>query len=121
MLLLAFDFIPQASQCQQFFHTMRNPRKPLHISFFSFYLEFTRDIKTTHSTCGGTLYPILHSLEKSSYVVSYWQESEIGRKRKYYRITQQGQMYFNQKLNEWKCFTESVNLIMEGDNEDGTN
>ena len=69
----------------------------------------------------GTLYPILHSLEKLSYVVSYWQESEIGRKRKYYRITQQGQMYFNQKLNEWKCFTNSVNLIMEGGNEDGAN
>jgi PadR family transcriptional regulator PadR len=69
----------------------------------------------------GTLYPILHSLEKLSYVESYWQESEIGRKRKYYRITHKGQMHFNQKLEEWKCFTDSVNLILEGGNENGTN
>lgn len=69
----------------------------------------------------GTLYPILHSLEKLSYVESYWQESEIGRKRKYYHITEQGKMYFNQKSDEWKFFTDSVNLILKGDNEDGGN
>lgn len=69
----------------------------------------------------GTLYPILHSLEKLSYVESYWQESEVGRKRKYYRITQEGKTYFSKKLDEWKCFTNSVNLILGGDNDDGVN
>ena len=69
----------------------------------------------------GTLYPILHSLEKMSYVESYWQQSEIGRKRKYYHITQQGQIYFIEKLEQWKYFTYSVNLIFEGGAEDGAN
>lgn len=67
----------------------------------------------------GTLYPILHALEKMLYVESYWKQSEIGRKRKYYHITQQGQIYFNEKLEEWKYFTDSVNLILNGGIEDG--
>lgn len=66
----------------------------------------------------GTLYPILHSLEKLIYVKSYWKESEVGRKRKYYSITDQGLIYFNEKLKEWKHFTDSVNLILERGNED---
>ncbi|MGH4119397.1 PadR family transcriptional regulator [Clostridium sp.] len=67
----------------------------------------------------GTLYPILHSLEKLLYVESYWQQSEVGRKRKYYRITKLGQSYFNEKVEEWRGFTSAVNIILEGGNEDG--
>lgn len=37
----------------------------------------------------GTLYPILHSLEKEGSLESYWCEAE-GRKRKYYKITESG-------------------------------
>ena len=69
----------------------------------------------------GTLYPILHSLEKMSYIESYWQQSEVGRKRKYYHISQNGQIYFNEKLEEWKYFTDSVNLILEGGTEHDAN
>ena len=66
----------------------------------------------------GTLYPILHSLEKMLYVKSYWNESEVGRKRKYYSITEKGRIYFNEKLSEWKHFTDSVSLILDGGNVD---
>ena len=39
----------------------------------------------------GTLYPILHSLEKEGFLTSRWCESEEnGRKRKYYKITKKG-------------------------------
>ena len=37
----------------------------------------------------GTLYPILHSLEKEGYVESYWEIAD-GRKRKYYHIKKKG-------------------------------
>ena len=35
----------------------------------------------------GTLYPILHSLEKEKFLVSYWEEVD-GRRRKYYHLTE---------------------------------
>jgi len=69
----------------------------------------------------GTLYPILHSLEKSSFIESYWQESEIGRKRRYYHITPHGAVYLNQKIDEWKFFSTTVDLILEGGNENDGN
>ena len=38
----------------------------------------------------GTLYPILHTLEKDGAVKSYEKEAPTGRMRKYYRITRKG-------------------------------
>ncbi len=39
-----------------------------------------------------TLYTILKKLEKSKFISSFWQDSEIGGKRHYYRLTQNGKM-----------------------------
>lgn len=39
-----------------------------------------------------TLYTILKKLEKSKFISSYWQDSDIGGKRHYYRITENGKM-----------------------------
>ena len=38
----------------------------------------------------GTLYPILHGLEKGKYLSSYEQQAPTGRMRKYYRLTRRG-------------------------------
>ena len=38
----------------------------------------------------GTLYPILHALEKEKYLSSYQQQAPTGRQRKYYRLTKNG-------------------------------
>lgn len=39
-----------------------------------------------------TLYTILKKLEKSKFISSYWQDSDIGGKRHYYKITDNGKM-----------------------------
>ena len=62
----------------------------------------------------GTLYPILHSLEKSQLIVSYWQKSSVGRKRKYYRISEQGLRELTVRLMAWNTFTGAVALVLEG-------
>lgn len=38
----------------------------------------------------GMLYPVLHRLEEKNFIESYWQGSTTGRKRKYYRIKEEG-------------------------------
>ena len=38
----------------------------------------------------GMLYPVLHRLERNGYVEASWGRSETGRRRKYYRLTDEG-------------------------------
>ena len=60
----------------------------------------------------GTLYPLLHALEKNKLVTSYSKEGPGGRMRKYYRLTQEGRGQLEHKTQEWKLFTEKVNAVI---------
>lgn len=68
----------------------------------------------TFSLKEGTLYPILHGLEVDGMVESYSKESELGRKRKYYRLTQKGLKLLEEKKKEWDLFTSKVNKVLKG-------
>lgn len=59
----------------------------------------------------GTLYPILHALEKEKYLESYWNEID-GRRRKYYHITNKGKEQLADKKEEWKSFSANVNKVL---------
>lgn len=61
----------------------------------------------------GTLYPILHSLEESNHIDSYWDES-ASKKRKYYSITNSGKKVLLEKHAEWKLFSKSINNVIGG-------
>ncbi len=63
----------------------------------------------------GTMYPILHTLEKEGIIESYRKETEGGRERKYYRITAQGRVYLAEKVSEWRLFSDSVDRVLEGE------
>jgi DNA-binding PadR family transcriptional regulator len=52
----------------------------------------------------GTLYPILHKLEKDGLIKGTWKKEGPKRKRKYYSITAKGKKYIYTKLDEWKSF-----------------
>ena len=60
----------------------------------------------------GTLYPILHALEKEKLLESYWEEFD-GRNRKYYHITKKGKKQLREKTVEWKSFSSNVNRVLE--------
>ena len=60
----------------------------------------------------GTLYPLLHTLEKNKLVSSYTKESEGGRERKYYCLTEEGRRQLEYKTQEWKLFSEKVNAVL---------
>lgn len=60
----------------------------------------------------GTLYPILHALEKKEHIESYWDLNE-GRKRKYYRITDKGKKSLVEKQDEWQAFSFAMKSILE--------
>ncbi len=62
----------------------------------------------------GTLYPILHTLEKEGWLTSYRGQSESGRERKYYRITPAGRLHLASRVEEWSAFVGAVNGVLEG-------
>lgn len=59
----------------------------------------------------GTLYPILHALEKEKHVESYWREFD-GRNRKYYHITRKGLKQLNTLKEQRALFNESVERVL---------
>lgn len=61
----------------------------------------------------GTLYPILHTLEKEGLLESYRRDTESGRDRKYYRITLLGNTALITRLEEWRSFTDAVDGILQ--------
>ena len=62
----------------------------------------------------GTLYPILHALEKGKYLTSYRQESPSGRERKYYRLTRRGRELLGEKKEEWEAFRRGMGDVLSG-------
>ena len=52
----------------------------------------------------GTLYPILHKLEKERLIHGSWEQEGLKRKRKYYKISAKGKKYFAVQYLEWANF-----------------
>jgi len=64
----------------------------------------------------GTLYPILHKLEKNGLIRGVWREEEGVRKRKYYTLTSRGRTYLADLNNDLNTFFTKL-LSMTGGRE----
>jgi DNA-binding PadR family transcriptional regulator len=60
----------------------------------------------------GTLYPILHKLEKDGVIRGAWRKEGSQRKRKCYTLTKKGRRYARAQLEAWKRFYDSFFEIM---------
>ena len=74
--------------------------------------ELDRRSDHTFQLKEGTLYPLLHTLEKNKLVTSYAKAGPGGRERKYYRLTDEGREQLETKKKEWKLFSEKVNSVL---------
>jgi len=52
----------------------------------------------------GTLYPILHKLEKEGLIKGVWKQEGPKRKRKYYTLSVGGRRYFRKQRVDWEAF-----------------
>jgi PadR family transcriptional regulator PadR len=80
----------------------------------------------------GTLYPVLHRLEKRGLLTSEWkglparriittrkrdsgrrdESPKAGRQRRYYRLTASGQRLWREQRDHWRTFARSVNSLL---------
>lgn len=59
----------------------------------------------------GTLYPILHKLEKEKLIKGTWKQEGPKRMRKYYILTAAGRKYLANQLAQWQEFhTQFYNI-----------
>lgn len=59
----------------------------------------------------GMLYPVLHRLERQGLVEAKWSEAETGRRRKYYKITDEGRAQLAAQRQQWQVVDDTLRGI----------
>ncbi|MFD2618446.1 PadR family transcriptional regulator [Terrilactibacillus laevilacticus] len=75
--------------------------------------ELAQNIASRIEVAEGTLYPLLRRLTKEEYLTTYLSESTEGPPRKYYSLTDKGNLYMKDLITEWHQFAEAVNEFIE--------
>jgi DNA-binding PadR family transcriptional regulator len=63
----------------------------------------------------GTLYPVLHKLEKKELIESYWKIGESGRKRKYYKISSTGKEELLAEKEHWTIMNQIISKLWKAE------
>jgi PadR family transcriptional regulator PadR len=61
----------------------------------------------------GMLYPLLHRLERLGYVSSSWGTSEVGRRRKHYRLTSAGVELLSERQEQWTVVADALRQVWQ--------
>jgi DNA-binding PadR family transcriptional regulator len=59
----------------------------------------------------GTVYPVLHRLEREGLVRSRWTEAS-GRRRRVYRLTRRGEEALAARRREWRTLARAVEAVL---------
>jgi PadR family transcriptional regulator, regulatory protein PadR len=57
----------------------------------------------------GSLYPVLHKLEKNGLIKSLWKMADNGRHRKYYAINKKGRKALQDEIDNWRLVQNMLN------------
>src|SRR5580658_3138518 len=74
--------------------------------------EVERRSENTFAFKHGTLYPILHGLEKDSLIASTWEHPEGERPRRVYSLTSAGEAKVSQCIDQWNEFARAMNRVI---------
>ncbi|MCQ2494824.1 MAG: PadR family transcriptional regulator [Lachnospiraceae bacterium] len=92
----------------------------------SYGYELSKQIKTMsdgkYIIKETTLYSAFSRMEKNGYIESFVMETgDGGKKRTYYRITEPGRAYYNEKCEEWLLTKEVVEKFIYEESNNGNN
>lgn len=76
--------------------------------------ELSKKSDNTFNLKAGTLYPILHNLERADIVSSYNDNADSERVRKYYHLTNKGKKLLADKQSEWAAYSRAVEKVLRG-------
>ncbi len=61
----------------------------------------------------GMLYPVLRRLENQGHISSYWQKADSGRKRRYYRLEDDGRQELTHWQEQWVLVGDVLGRLWE--------
>src|SRR5437868_3078124 len=61
----------------------------------------------------GSLYPALHRLEKSGWIVGQWETSPTKRRARYYRLTAAGRKQLVLERSKWDQMAAAIARVMQ--------
>jgi len=76
--------------------------------------ELSKKSDNAFNLKAGTLYPILHGLEKAGMLSAYDDNADSARIRKYYHLNSKGKELLIDKQAEWTAYTKAVNKVLRG-------
>ena len=82
---------------------------------YEMIVELARRSQNVFERKEGTLYPVLHGLEKERYVEAYEQSAPTGRVRKYYRLTKKGRGCLAEEKEAWEKYAGAVNAVFRAE------
>jgi len=60
----------------------------------------------------GSLYPALYRMERKGWVEAEWGLTELGRRAKFYRLTQKGRRQLVSQTAEWTRFAAAISRVL---------
>lgn len=78
-------------------------------AYTSDILETLKDAKML--VVEGTIYPLLTRLKNAGLLSYRWEESSSGPPRKYYELTETGQIFLNELNTTWHELQQAVNRV----------
>lgn len=66
----------------------------------------------------ATIYTTIRKMENEALITTYWGEETQTARRKYYKITDIGISYYQEKVQEWKKVKSALVKLIEGDDVD---
>jgi transcriptional regulator len=86
-------------------------REPLHgWGIAKRILQLSDDVLTVQQ---GSLYPALHRLEQQGWIAAAWQETELGRSAKFYKLTADGRKQLTREVENWRRLSSAVGLLLD--------
>ena len=73
--------------------------------------KITQDVRLAIDISESTLYPVLRRLQKDGCLETYDQEYG-GRNRRYYKVTEKGNIQLNLYSSEWREYSARISKIL---------
>lgn len=74
--------------------------------------RITQDVRQVIDVSESTLYPVLRRLQKDECLMVYDMEFG-GRNRRYYKLTEKGEVQLRLYKMEWKSYSDKITLLFE--------
>ena len=72
--------------------------------------QISRDVLCVNQ---GSLYPALHRLEHQGWIAAEWGISELGRRARFYRLTETGRKQLGVETESWSRLTAAIGRVLE--------